>query len=54
MGIDKLIGIGLTLAILAASTGQLPNVIHSVQWAQYHLLEQSKSSRWPKAKLLPK
>jgi hypothetical protein len=53
MGIDKLIALGAALAILAASTGQLPRAIRAVHIAQLHLIKQSQASKWPKAQLLP-
>lgn len=53
MGLDKLIALGATLGILAASTGQLPKVIRAVHIAQLQLLKHSQASKWPKAQLLP-
>lgn len=53
MGLDKLITLGATLAVLAASTGQLPKAIRAVHIAQLQLLKQSQASKWPKAQLLP-
>ena len=53
MGLDKLIALGAALAIMAASTGQLPKAIRAVHIAQLHLLKQSQASKWPRAFLLP-
>ncbi len=53
MGLDKLIAIGATMAVLAASTGQLPRAIRAVQIAQLKLIKDSQASKWPKALLLP-
>lgn len=53
MGLEKLIALGAAMAILAASTGQLPKVIRAVQIAQLKLLKDSQASKWPKAALLP-
>lgn len=52
MGIEKLIAMGAALAVLAASTGQLPRIIKAVQVAQLQLLKESQASKWPKAQLL--
>lgn len=53
MGLNKMIEAIAILAILAASTGQLPRIIRSVQIAQLQLLKQSQSSSWGHALLLP-
>lgn len=53
MGLEKLIAMGAAMAILAASTGQLPKAILAVQIAQLKLLKESQASKWPKAALLP-
>lgn len=53
MGLNKMIEAIAILAILAASTGQLPRIIRSVQIAQLHLLKQSQASSWGHALLLP-
>jgi hypothetical protein len=50
---DKLIALGATLAIMAASTGQLPRAIRAIHVAQLQLLKDSQASKWPKAALLP-
>ena len=52
MGIEKLISMGAILAVMAASTGQLPKVIRAVHIAQLQLLKDSQASKWPKAALL--
>lgn len=53
MGIEKLIQLAVALAILAASTGQLPKVIHSVRVAQLQLIKESQASKWGRAMLPP-
>jgi len=53
MNIDKLIQVAVTLAILAASTGQLPKVIKGVRIAQLKLLKESKASKWGMPMLPP-
>lgn len=53
MGLDKLIAIGAAMAVLAATTGQLPKAIIAVHLAQLRFLNASKASKWPKAALLP-
>lgn len=53
MGLDKLIQAVAVVAILAASTGQLPRIINYVHKAQLQLIQDSKASKWPKAMLLP-
>lgn len=53
MGLNKLIALGATLAVLAASTGQLPRAIRAIHIAQLHLIQDSQASKWPKAQLLP-
>jgi len=52
MGINKLITLAAMLAVLAASTGQLPKIIYAVHLAQLHLIKDSQASFWPKAQLL--
>jgi hypothetical protein len=46
MGIEKLIQIAVALAVLAASTSQLPKVIHTVRVAQIQLIKESQASNW--------
>lgn len=53
MGIDKLILIASTLAMLTVSTGQVPKVLRSIQMAQIQLLKESQSSKWGQGMLLP-
>lgn len=53
MGINRAIEVAAILAILAASTGQLPRLMKTVQIAQLKLLKQSQSASWGKAMLLP-
>ena len=53
MGLEKLISLAALLAVLAASTGQLPRVIYAVHMAELHLLKGSQSSSWGRAMLLP-
>jgi hypothetical protein len=49
----KLISVAVTLAFLAASTGQLPKLIFKIQLAQLYLIKESQASKWPKAITLP-
>ena len=53
MGLNKLFALAAILAVLAASTGQLPRIIRAVHIAQLHLIKDSQASKWPKAALLP-
>jgi len=53
MGLNKLFTLGAMLAILAASSGQLPKAIRAIHIAQLQLLKNSRASKWPKAALLP-
>ena len=53
MGLEKLTLAVAVLAILAASTGQLPKIIKGVQIAQLKLLKESQSKHWGKALLFP-
>lgn len=50
---EKLISLAATLALLAASTSQLPRIIRKVQLAQLYLIKDSHASKWPKAVTLP-
>jgi len=45
---NNLIKIAVTLAFIAASTGQLPKIIKEVRIAQLKLLKESQASKWPK------
>jgi hypothetical protein len=49
----KLISMAVTLAFLAASTGQLQKLIYKIQPAQLYLIKESQASRWPKTMTLP-
>jgi hypothetical protein len=53
MNINKLIQVAVTLAILAASTGQLPKVIKGVRIAQLKLIKESQASKWGMPMLPP-
>jgi hypothetical protein len=52
MGIEKLISIAVTLALLAASSHQLPRILHTVRVAQLHLIQESQASKWGRVMLL--
>ena len=52
MNLEKLISICATLAILAASTGQLPKAVIAVRKAQFQLIQDSKASKWGMPMLL--
>ena len=51
MGIEKLIPWAVSLAIMAAVSGQLPRITKQVQFAQIQLLKESRSSKWGKVML---
>jgi hypothetical protein len=53
MGIDKLISIAAALAVLAASTGQLPRLLHAVRIAEAQLIHDSRASAWGRPMMLP-
>lgn len=53
MGLSKLISIAVTMAFLAASTGQLPRMLKAVRIAQAKLILDSQASKWPRAMTLP-
>lgn len=53
MGIEKLIPLAFAMAMTAAASGRLPQIICEVQIAQYKLLKDSQSTSWGMAKLLP-
>lgn len=53
MGLDKLIQLAAALAVLAVSSGYLPQIIHTVQVAQLYLIKDSQASKWGKPFLLP-
>lgn len=48
MGIEKLIPWAVSMAFMAAASGQLPRVIKQVQIAQLEVLKGSQSSKWGK------
>ncbi len=48
----SLIKTAVTLAFLAASTGQLPRIIKEVRIAQLRLFQESQANKWGKALLL--
>jgi len=52
MGINKLISIAATLALLAVSSHQLPRILHTVRVAQLHLIQESQASKWGRVMLL--
>jgi hypothetical protein len=53
MGLEKLMSLAASLAIMAAMTGQLPKVIGAVRIAQLELIKASQTSNLGKAPLLP-
>jgi hypothetical protein len=53
MGIQKLISISATLAVLAVSTDQLPKVLKVVRVAQLQLIKDSQASKWGMPMLPP-
>ena len=53
MGLEKLISVAALLAVVAASTGQLPRLLHTVRLAQIHLIQDSQASKWGHAMLIP-
>jgi hypothetical protein len=53
MGIQKLIPIAVSLALLAISTGQLPRVLKTVRIAQLQLIKDSQASKWGTAMVPP-
>ena len=53
MGLEKLISVAATLAVLAVSTGQLPRILHTVRMAQLHLIQDSQASKWGHAAFPP-
>ncbi len=53
MGLQKLIPIAVTLAFLAASTGQLPKVLKMLRIAQLQLIKESQASNWGRPWTLP-
>jgi hypothetical protein len=53
MEIDKLISIAATLAVLAASKGQLPRLLHAVRVAEAQVIYDSRASAWGRPMMLP-
>jgi len=53
MTLNKAIEAVAIFTVLAASTGQLPRLVHQVQIAQIRLLKVSHSSSWGHAILFP-
>lgn len=46
MGINSLVKMSVTLAIIAATNGNLPKILLEVRKAQIELLKRSKASNW--------
>ncbi len=53
MGLEKLISLAVALAIVAALSGRLPNIIFAVYVAGMHIVKGSQTSNWGPALLLP-
>lgn len=53
MGLRSLIQVGAILAVLAVSSGQLPQFLHKVRLARLYVVKKSMSSEWGQAMLLP-
>ena len=53
MGIEKLVSISVTLAVLVVFTGQLPRVLKRVRVAQLQLIKESQASKWGSPMLPP-
>ena len=53
MGLKQVIQVGAILAVLAASSGQLPRALYAVRLAQLHLIKKSMTTNWGQAMLLP-
>ena len=51
MGIGKLIAVAVAFAILAVSTGRLPQILNVVQIAQIQLIHDWPASKWGRAML---
>lgn len=49
----QLIHVGALLAVLAVSSGRLPQILHAVRVAQLQLLKESQTSNWGRAMLFP-
>jgi hypothetical protein len=50
---SSIIKVAVSLAILAASTGQLPKLIYKIQLAQLYLIKESQASKWGMPMLPP-
>ena len=46
--------IAVVLAFAAVASGNLPAAINQVRKAQFHLIQESKASKWPKAMRMPR
>jgi hypothetical protein len=46
MGINSLVKMAVTLAILSVGTGKMPQILKCVRKAQLEILNESKASRW--------
>ncbi len=53
MRLTQLIQLAAFLAVLAVSTGRLPQILRQVQIAKLHLIQESKASKWGTPMLLP-
>lgn len=53
MGFSQLAKAVTIIVFAAASIGQLPRLIHTIQKAQAQLIQESKASRWGRLPLLP-
>ena len=51
---EKIIQIVAMFIVIAASTGQLPKLVHQVRLAQAHLIQDTKASNWGMPLLLHK
>lgn len=47
---NSLIKIAVVLAFTAVASGNLPKILIQVRKAQFQLIQDSKASKWPKAK----
>jgi len=54
MGLRNLIQLAVFLAVVAASTGQLPRILNFVRIAQIQLIQESQASKWGRPILLLK
>jgi hypothetical protein len=51
--VKQLIQVGALLAVLAVSSGRLPQILHAIRVAQLQLIKESQTSSWGRAMLLP-